>query len=89
MPLSTQEYRWVSANSQGVLTVDWGREGGGCNGLAFYLVSSRNGNQDKFQVEGQFRQGADFTSLTSSSNYKGRLFTQGVTQILRDSLSEG
>ena len=40
--------------------------GGGCNGLAFYLVSSRNGNQDKFQVEGQFRQGADFTSLTSS-----------------------
>lgn len=70
-----------------------GKGGGGgavmCNGLAFYLVSSRNGNQDKFQVEGQFRQGADFTSLTSSSNYKGRLFTQGVTQILRDSLSEG
>lgn len=66
-----------------------GGGGGGCNGLAFYLVSSRNGNQDKFQVEGQFRQGADFTSLTSSSNYKGRLFTQGVTQILRDSLSEG
>ena len=63
--------------------------GGGCNGLAFYLVSSRNENQDKFQVEGQFRQGADFTSLTSSSNYEGRLFTQGVTQILRDSLSEG
>lgn len=60
-----------------------------CNGLAFYLVSSRNRNQDKFQVEGQFRQGADFTSLTSSSNYKGRLFIQGVTQILRDSLSEG
>lgn len=70
-----------------------GKGGGGgavmCNGLAFYLVSSRNRNQDKFQVEGQFRQGADFTSLTSSSNYKGRLFIQGVTQILRDSLSEG
>lgn len=66
-----------------------GGGGGGCNGLAFSLVSSRNGNQDKFQVEGQFRQGADFTSLTSSSNYKGRLFIQGVTQILRDSLSEG
>lgn len=69
-----------------------GKGGGGavmCNGLAFYLVSSRNRNQDKFQVEGQFRQGADFTSLTSSSNYQGRLFIQGVTQILRDSLSEG
>lgn len=70
-----------------------GKGGGGgavmCNGLAFYLVSSRNRNQDKFQVEGQFRQGADFTSLTSSSNFKGRLFIQGVTQILRDSLSEG
>ena len=68
--------------------MDWGG-GGGCNGLAFYLVSSRNGNPDKFQVEEQLRQGADFTSLTSSSNNKGRLFTQDVTQILRDSLSEG